>query len=61
MKRLIGTGGVVTGGAGFIGSHLTYELVRQGYKVTIVDDLFIGRRENLADLVNSTNLKNSIN
>ncbi|MCK4353703.1 MAG: GDP-mannose 4,6-dehydratase [Dehalococcoidia bacterium] len=28
---------VVTGGAGFIGSHLAYELVRRGYHVTILD------------------------
>ncbi len=30
---------VVTGGAGFIGSHLSEELVRQGYQVIILDDL----------------------
>jgi UDP-glucose 4-epimerase len=39
---------VVTGGAGFIGSHLTDELVRQGYRVRIFDDFSTGMIENLA-------------
>jgi len=34
---------VVTGGAGFIGSHLSEELVRQGYQVIILDDLSTGK------------------
>jgi len=38
---------LVTGGAGFIGSHLTARLVRDGHTVTVVDDLSTGRRENL--------------
>lgn len=38
---------VVTGGAGFIGSHLTDELVRQGYRVRIFDDFSTGMMENL--------------
>lgn len=38
---------VVTGGAGFIGSHLAEELARRGYYVIILDDLSTGRRENL--------------
>ena len=38
---------LVTGGAGFIGSHLTARLVRDGHAVTVVDDLSTGRRENL--------------
>lgn len=37
---------LVTGGAGFIGSHLTDALLRQGNEVTIVDDLSTGRMEN---------------
>lgn len=36
---------VVTGGAGFIGSHLSEALLEEGYHVRIVDDLSQGRRE----------------
>lgn len=39
---------LVTGGAGFIGSHLTEELVRRGREVTVIDDFSNGRRENLS-------------
>ncbi len=39
---------VVTGGAGFIGSHLVDALVRRGDQVVVVDNLFSGREENLA-------------
>jgi UDP-glucose 4-epimerase len=38
---------LVSGGAGFIGSHLTDALVRQGHDVTVVDNLSTGRLENL--------------
>ncbi len=38
---------LVTGGAGFIGSHLVERLVARGDRVTVVDDLSTGRRENL--------------
>jgi nucleoside-diphosphate-sugar epimerase len=39
---------LVTGGAGFIGSHLAEELVRRGQRVRVVDSLITGRRQNLA-------------
>jgi nucleoside-diphosphate-sugar epimerase len=39
---------VVTGGAGFIGSHLVEELVRRGERVRVVDSLITGHRRNLA-------------
>ncbi|MDP6763872.1 MAG: NAD-dependent epimerase/dehydratase family protein [Planctomycetota bacterium] len=39
---------LVTGGAGFIGSHLTAALVERGDRVRVLDDLSSGRRENLA-------------
>jgi nucleoside-diphosphate-sugar epimerase len=38
---------LVTGGAGFIGSHLTEELVRRGHRVRVVDSLVTGKRSNL--------------
>ena len=38
---------LVTGGAGFIGSHLVDRLVDEGYRVTIVDDLTTGKLKNL--------------
>lgn len=41
---------LVTGGAGFIGSHLVERLLRDGYRVRVLDNLAIGRKENLAHL-----------
>ncbi len=41
---------LVTGGAGFIGSHLAHALVRRGDQVTVLDNLFSGKEENLADV-----------
>ena len=41
---------VVTGGAGFIGSHLAEALLSQGFRVRAVDNLSTGRSENLAHL-----------
>lgn len=38
---------LLTGGAGFIGSHLAEKLIEYGAKVTIVDNLLTGRRENI--------------
>jgi nucleoside-diphosphate-sugar epimerase len=38
---------LVTGGAGFIGSHLTEELVRRGHTVRVADNLITGKRSNL--------------
>jgi nucleoside-diphosphate-sugar epimerase len=42
---------LVTGGAGFIGSHLVDALVARGARVRVVDNLATGRRENLAPLL----------
>src|SRR5262245_19695250 len=38
---------LVTGGAGFIGSHLTEELVHRGHRVRVADNLVTGKRRNL--------------
>lgn len=40
---------LVTGGGGFIGSHLVDTLVKRGERVRVLDDYSTGRRENLAD------------
>ena len=39
---------LITGGAGFIGSHLAEELVRRGERVRVADSFITGKRENLA-------------
>jgi nucleoside-diphosphate-sugar epimerase len=46
--KLAGTTVCVTGGAGFIGSHLVYALVARGASVRVIDDLSTGAIENLA-------------
>ncbi|MDP3563888.1 MAG: NAD-dependent epimerase/dehydratase family protein, partial [Methanoregula sp.] len=39
---------IVTGGAGFIGSHIVEELVHRDHEVVIFDNLFSGKPENIA-------------
>ena len=41
---------LVTGGAGFLGSHLCRRLLADGYEVTALDNLFTGTKRNIADL-----------
>jgi UDP-N-acetylglucosamine/UDP-N-acetyl-alpha-D-glucosaminouronate 4-epimerase len=41
---------LVTGGAGFIGSHIAEELLRRGHRVRVVDSLITGKRRNLEPL-----------
>jgi dTDP-glucose 4,6-dehydratase len=45
------THAVVTGGAGFLGSHLCERLLAEGHRVTCVDNLVTGRMENVAPLL----------
>lgn len=42
---------LVTGGAGFIGSHLCDSLFSQGHKITVIDNLVLGRKENIYHLI----------
>ncbi|HET6492463.1 MAG TPA: NAD-dependent epimerase/dehydratase family protein, partial [Burkholderiales bacterium] len=42
---------LVTGGAGFVGSHLCEHLLKSGHEVLCVDNLFTGTRENIAHLL----------
>jgi dTDP-glucose 4,6-dehydratase len=44
---------LLTGAAGFIGSHLSDALLKRGYAVTGIDNLLTGRRENLAEALKS--------
>lgn len=48
---------LVTGGAGFIGSHLVEDLVQKGYYVRIIDNLSTGKKENIASVLNNRRLK----
>ena len=38
---------IVTGGAGFIGSHITDRLIKDGHNVIVLDNLSAGKRENV--------------
>lgn len=51
MKKVL-----VTGGGGFIGSHITDEAVRRGYEVNVLDNFSTGRRQNLQHLAGNINL-----
>lgn len=44
---------LVTGGAGFIGSHLCRDLLKDDYEVICLDNFFTGRRENIRDLLSN--------
>src|SRR3989338_7043685 len=48
---------VVTGGAGFIGSHLCEALIKKGNEIICVDNLFTGRKENIAHLLKNKNFE----
>ena len=44
---------LITGGAGFIGSHLARRLLAEGYEVTVLDNLFTGTKTNIYDLLDN--------
>jgi UDP-glucose 4-epimerase len=48
---------LVTGGAGFIGSHLVDRLIKNGYNVTVLDNYFSGNKENLQVHLSSRKLE----
>lgn len=48
---------LITGGAGFIGSHLAELLIKEGHNVIVVDNLLSGRERNLESISNSKNFK----
>lgn len=45
---------LVTGGAGFIGSHLSKQLLDEGYEVVAMDNLFTGSKENIKDMLSNS-------
>ncbi|MGI0010702.1 MAG: GDP-mannose 4,6-dehydratase, partial [Nitrosopumilaceae archaeon] len=49
---------LVTGGCGFIGSHLAERLVNEGHSVCILDNLSNGRMENISTIQNKIRFKN---
>ncbi len=48
---------LVTGGAGFLGSHLCERLIAEGYEVLCVDNFYTGRRENLHGILTHKNFE----
>ena len=52
MKKIL-----ITGGAGFLGSHLTEKLLKEDNEVLVVDNFFTGTKQNLAHLLSDTKLE----
>ena len=52
IKRVL-----VSGGAGFIGSHLCARLLNEGYYVICLDNFFTGSRENIKKLIGNENFE----
>ena len=50
---------IVTGGGGFIGSHLTEKLIKLGHKVIVIDNFSVGRRNNLKSIKKNIKIINA--
>ena len=48
---------LITGGAGFLGSHLSKRLLKEGHEVICMDNFFTGRKRNILDLVENSNFE----
>lgn len=48
---------LITGGAGFVGSHLADKLIKDGHEITVIDDLSTGRYSNIAHLEDTPNFR----
>ena len=48
---------LITGGAGFVGSHLADKLIGEGHHITVIDDLSTGRYSNIAHLEDTPNFR----
>ena len=48
---------LITGGAGFLGSHLSDRLLDDGHEVICLDNLFTGRKQNIAHLIDNPNFE----
>jgi UDP-glucuronate decarboxylase len=57
MKNISGKRVLVTGGSGFLGSHLCERLLDEGHEVSCVDNFYTGRRANIAHLLNKPYLE----
>ena len=51
---------VVTGGAGFVGSHLVDKLMMEGHEVTVLDNFFTGQKKNIAHWLQHPNFRSVI-
>lgn len=57
MKRMKDKSALITGGAGFIGSHLVDHLVQLGWSVRVIDNFSTGKKENLKHLKGNPNIE----
>ena len=55
-KELRNMNAIITGGAGFIGSYLSKELIQRGFNIAIWDNLFRGKYSNIKELLDENNL-----